>query len=170
MPAATTTTEETPVVTINDQNGNVSVTEADKTKKVVPNINFNVNVQANYDAIVKLASQQTDEDGNPYTVHRFAKETLFAHLGLSMDGEVLRRKTQAPKVEDSLLAKALGADKVKAMTAGDRAKEEKRLTKSLSEAIDSDPALAAMVAAIVAKQKETAAAAERLEAAAILAK
>lgn len=167
-----TTQENTEVQSINGQNGNVSVTNVDKAaeKAKVPNINFNVNVASNYEKLVALAAQQTDEDGNPYTVHRFAKESLFASLGLTMDGEVLRRKTIAPKVEDSLLAKALGADKVKAMTAGDRAKEEKRLTKSLSEAIDSDPALAAMVAAIVAKQKDTAAKAARLELAAILAK
>lgn len=165
-----TTQENTDVQSINGQDGNVSVTEADKTKKVVPNINFNVNVQANYDAIVKLASQQTDEDGNPYTVHRYAKETLFASLSLTMDGEVLRRKTVAPKVEDSLLAKAMGADKVKAMTAGDRAKKEKQLVKGLSDQLESNPELMAAVMAAMAKLATSADKQESIESAAILAK
>lgn len=175
MPAATTTTEETTaVVSINGQDGNVSVTETDKAvekAKSKPAITFSVNIDANYARLETLAAASTDDEGNAQSVHAFIKYHVFHTLeGLTWTGEVQRKVGSAPKVEDSLLAKALGADKVKAMTAGDRAKEEKRLSKSLSEAIDSDPALAAMVAAIVAKQKENAAAAERHEAAAILAK
>lgn len=167
-----TTQENTEVQSINDQDGNVSVTDTDKAaeKAKVPNINFNVNVKANYDKLVALASQQTDEDGNPYTVHRFAKESLFASLGLTMDGEVLRRKTVAPKVEDSLLARAMGADKVKAMTAGDRAKKEKQLVKGLSDQLESNPELRAAVMAAMAKLATNADKQDSIEQAAILAK
>jgi hypothetical protein len=170
---ATRTTEETnTVVTINGADGNVSVTDADKeaSKAKVPNINFNVNVQANYDKIVALAAAQYDEDGNPYSVHRFAKETLFATLGLTMDGEVLRKKVTAPKIEDSLLAKAMGADKVKSMTAGDRAKKEKQLVKGLSDQLATNPELMAAVMAAMAKLDPSANRQEDIDSAQRLAK
>lgn len=154
--------------------GNVSVTETDKAAdkaKPKPSITINVNIDANWQRLVALAAASTDEEGNTQSVPAFIKYHVFHTLeGLTWAGEVQRKVGSAPKVEDSLLAKAMGADKVKAMTAGDRAKKEKQLVKGLSDQLESNPELMAAVMAAMAKLAQSADKQESIEQAAILAK
>lgn len=162
------------LIYINGTDGNVSVTEMDKIAKKArakPVITFSVNIDANYARLETLAAASTDDEGNAQSVHAFIKYHVFHTLeGLTWTGEVQRKVGSAPKVEDSLLARAMGADKVKAMTAGDRAKKERQLVKGLSDQLESNPDLMAAVMAAMAKLAESADKQESIEQAAILAK
>lgn len=119
---------------VNTPDGNVSSANADKAKAKVeakPSVTINFNIKGNYDKLVSMAASMTDDDGVTYTIGRLAKEKLFAALGLSLDGEVLRVAKPIEPI-DPLTMYLVGPERAAKMTKSDQVKLDKRAKLAMS--------------------------------------